>query len=44
MRVLGVPSAYIPHGKPDALLAELGLDTDGILSEIGAWQRAVTRG
>jgi 1-deoxy-D-xylulose-5-phosphate synthase len=44
VRVLGAPSAYIPHAKPDALLAELGLDTDGILSEIGAWQRAVTRG
>jgi 1-deoxy-D-xylulose-5-phosphate synthase len=44
VRVLGVPSAYIPHGKPDALLVQLGLDTDGILSEVGAWQHAIARG
>ena len=24
------PSSYIPHGKPDAILAELGLDAAGI--------------
>ncbi len=30
VRVLGVPAAYIPHGKPDAILAELGLDAAGI--------------
>ena len=30
VRVLGIPSAYIPHGKPDAILAELGLDPAGI--------------
>src|SRR5690606_2833732 len=30
VRVLGTPVAYIPHGKPDAILAELGLDADGI--------------
>ena len=30
VRVLGVPDAYIPHGKPDAILAELGLDATGI--------------
>ena len=30
VRVLGVPCAYIPHGKPDAILAELGLDAPGI--------------
>ena len=28
--VLGVPVAYIPHGKPDTILAGLGLDADGI--------------
>jgi len=28
--VSGVPVAYIPHGKPDAILAELGLDPAGI--------------
>jgi 1-deoxy-D-xylulose-5-phosphate synthase len=30
VRVLGTPTAYIPHGKPDAILAELGLDAAGI--------------
>jgi 1-deoxy-D-xylulose-5-phosphate synthase len=30
VEVLGTPVAYIPHGKPDAILAELGLDADGI--------------
>ena len=32
VRVLGVPAAYIPHGKPDAILAELGLDAAGIFA------------
>lgn len=27
---MGVPVAYIPHGKPDAILAELGLDGEGV--------------
>ena len=40
VRILGVPSAYIPHGKPDIILAELGLDAKGIMSEVGAWVRA----
>jgi 1-deoxy-D-xylulose-5-phosphate synthase len=30
VRVLGTPIAFIPHGKPDAILAELGLDAAGI--------------
>jgi 1-deoxy-D-xylulose-5-phosphate synthase len=30
VRVLGTPTAYIPHGKPDAILSELGLDGPGI--------------
>ena len=30
MRVLGVPDAYLAHGKPDAILADVGLDTAGI--------------
>ena len=30
VRVLGTPIAYLPHGKPDAILAELGLDRDGV--------------
>ena len=32
MRVLGTPVAYLAHGKPDAILAELGLDADGIFA------------
>jgi deoxyxylulose-5-phosphate synthase len=28
--VLGVPAEYLPHGKPDRILAELGLDGAGI--------------
>ena len=28
--VLGTPSQYIPHGKPDRILADLGLDATGI--------------
>jgi 1-deoxy-D-xylulose-5-phosphate synthase len=30
VKVLGTPVAYIPHGKPDAILADLGLDAAGI--------------
>jgi 1-deoxy-D-xylulose-5-phosphate synthase len=29
-RILGVPRAYLEHDKPDALLAELGLDPEGL--------------
>jgi 1-deoxy-D-xylulose-5-phosphate synthase len=32
--VLGVPSEYIPHGKPDQILAELGLDAAGIAAAV----------
>jgi 1-deoxy-D-xylulose-5-phosphate synthase len=28
--VLGVPVRFIPHGKPDAILASMGLDAEGI--------------
>ncbi len=37
VRVLGVPSAYLPHGKPDALLTQLGLDAEGVVSEVSTW-------
>jgi 1-deoxy-D-xylulose-5-phosphate synthase len=30
LTVLGVPVRFIPHGKPDDILASLGLDADGI--------------
>jgi len=29
-RILGVPRAFLAHDKPNALLAELGLDADGL--------------
>jgi 1-deoxy-D-xylulose-5-phosphate synthase len=34
VRVLGVPATYVPHGKPDAILADLGLDTSGIVASV----------
>jgi 1-deoxy-D-xylulose-5-phosphate synthase len=33
VRVLGTPVAYIPHGKADEILAELGLDAAGLAAE-----------
>ncbi len=33
VRVLGTPVAFIPHGKPDDILAGLGLDAAGIAAE-----------
>jgi 1-deoxy-D-xylulose-5-phosphate synthase len=40
VRVLGVPSAYLAHGKPDVILARLGLDADGVVDEVMAWTGA----
>ncbi len=34
VEVLGVPTEYLPHGKPDAILAELGLDGAGVAATI----------
>ncbi len=34
IRNLGVPGAYIPHAKPDAILADLGLDAIGIANSV----------
>jgi 1-deoxy-D-xylulose-5-phosphate synthase len=34
VRVMGVPTEYIPHGKPDVILAALGLDAAGIEAEV----------
>jgi deoxyxylulose-5-phosphate synthase len=31
---LGTPSAYLPHGKPADLLANLGLDGPGIAATV----------
>ncbi len=36
VRVLGLPVAYLPQGKPDAILAELGLDGTGVAASISA--------
>ena len=30
--VIGIPTEYIAHGKPDAILARLGLDCDGVVA------------
>ncbi|MCP4435507.1 MAG: 1-deoxy-D-xylulose-5-phosphate synthase [Actinomycetia bacterium] len=37
VHVLGVPSVYLAHGKPDAILHRLGLDADGVADEVMAW-------
>ena len=34
--VLGVPDRYIPHNKPDVILAQLGLDAAGIAGSVRA--------
>jgi 1-deoxy-D-xylulose-5-phosphate synthase len=36
VQTLGVPTRFIPQAKPDAILAELGLDAAGIASAIRA--------
>jgi 1-deoxy-D-xylulose-5-phosphate synthase len=33
-RVLGVPRAFVAHGRPDELLAELGLDAKGVAESV----------
>lgn len=34
VRQLGVPRRYIPQGKPDHILSDLGLDADGIAAAV----------
>jgi 1-deoxy-D-xylulose-5-phosphate synthase len=34
VEVLGVPTRFLPHGKPDRILAQLGLDADGITATV----------
>jgi 1-deoxy-D-xylulose-5-phosphate synthase len=36
VRVLGTPVAYIPHAKPDQIMADLGLDAAGLEAEARA--------
>jgi 1-deoxy-D-xylulose-5-phosphate synthase len=43
VRVLGVPSVYIPHGKPDEILAHLGLDGTGVAAEVRRLLRRAAR-
>jgi 1-deoxy-D-xylulose-5-phosphate synthase len=31
---LGVPTQFIPHNKPDVILARIGLDTAGITAAV----------
>jgi 1-deoxy-D-xylulose-5-phosphate synthase len=33
-RVLGIPTRFIPQAKPDAILAQLGLDAAGIVRTV----------
>jgi 1-deoxy-D-xylulose-5-phosphate synthase len=34
VEVLGTPIAFIPHGKPDRILSDLGLDGAGIAATV----------
>ncbi len=34
VEVLGTPNRFIPHGKPERILAQLGLDADGIVKAV----------
>jgi 1-deoxy-D-xylulose-5-phosphate synthase len=37
---MGVPVRFIPHGKPDAILADMGLDATGIAAQVRRALRA----
>ncbi len=34
VRVLGVPTKFIPHGDPKRIMARLGLDADGVVAAV----------
>jgi 1-deoxy-D-xylulose-5-phosphate synthase len=34
VEVMGVPTKFLPHGKPDRILANLGLDATGIAAQV----------
>jgi len=34
VEVLGIPTRFIPQGKPDRILAQFGLDAEGIASTV----------
>ena len=44
VRVLGVPDRYVPHGKPDAIMADLGLDAPGIAATVRSLLGVATTG
>ncbi|PRQ10351.1 1-deoxy-D-xylulose-5-phosphate synthase [Corynebacterium sp. 13CS0277] len=37
VRRIAVPQQYLPHASRDALLAQLGMDTDGIVDQVTGW-------
>jgi len=39
---LGVPTRYVPHGSPEELFAELGLDAFGVAASIRSWLASLT--
>jgi 1-deoxy-D-xylulose-5-phosphate synthase len=39
VRVLGVPTRFVPQAKPDAILARLGLDADGLVRTVRELRR-----
>ena len=34
VEVLGIPTRFIPQGKPDQILASFGLDADGVVKAV----------
>ena len=34
IEILGIPTRFIPHAKPDQILAQLGLDAQGIADTV----------
>ena len=36
VRLAGLPDSFLPHGKPAAILAEQGLDPDGLAATVRA--------
>lgn len=41
VKVLGVPTKFIPHDKPDAILAQFGLDAVGIADAASSLLRSL---
>lgn len=39
VRVMGIPTQFVMHGKPDDILAALGLSADGIIAEVERLRR-----